>query len=102
MATETQTYSRFSQTEPILFDGCETYGRWNNPLSSAIYDSLIVVVVDARYAGRPDIIADVLYGDSSLDWALIAVNNVTETLNWPSAGSTIKAPNPSVMTGELL
>jgi len=99
---EMQPYSRFSQTEPILFDGCETYGRWNNPLSSAVYNNLIVVVVDNRYAGRPDLIANVLYGDSSLDWVLITVNNVTETLNWPNAGDTIKAPNPTIMTGELL
>lgn len=97
-----QPYSRFSKTDPVLFDGNETYGRWNSPLTSTVYSNLVLIVVNANYAGRPDLIANKLYGDPSLDWMLIAVNNATEALNWPSAGDTIKVPNPSIVSSELL
>ena len=99
---ETQPYSRFNQTDSVLFDGNETYGRWNNPISTAIYNNLILIVIDTRYAGRPDLIAKKLYGDDSLDWMLIAVNNVTDVLNWPSAGAMIKVPDPKLVTSELI
>ena len=97
-----QAYSRFTMTEPILFDGRETYGRWKNPLTPAIYNNLILIVVNAHYAGRPDLISNELYGDSSLDWVLITVNNVTETLNWPKSGTTISVPSPAIVSRELL
>ena len=99
---ETQAYTRFSQTTPVIFDGNETYGVWKSPLTNAIYNNLLVVVVDARYQGRPDLIANELYGDPSLDWMLITVNNATDVLNWPRAGETIKFPDPRVVTSELL
>jgi hypothetical protein len=97
-----QVYSRFVQTDPVVFDGCDTYGRWNSPLTQAIYDNLLLLVINARYAGRPDLIANELYGDDSLDWVLITVNNATDALNWPNAGDTIKVPDPTIMTSELL
>jgi hypothetical protein len=99
---EAQAYSRFVQTSPVLYDGNETYGRWNSPITSTIYDNLVLVVVGARYEGRPDLLAYELYGDSSLDWVLITVNNATEALNWPRAGDTIKVPSSSTITSELL
>ena len=99
---ELQAYSRFTQTEQVMFDGNETYGRWNSPLGPAIYNNLVLIVVNANYAGRPDLIANDLYGDDSLDWMLIAVNNATDALNWPNAGDTIKVPSTSILTSELL
>jgi hypothetical protein len=98
----TQVYSRFTQTEPVLFDGRETYGRWKSPLTPAIYNNLLIIVVNVRYEGRPDLIANELYGNPSLDWMLIAVNNATDALNWPRAGTTINVPNPSTISSELL
>jgi hypothetical protein len=95
-------YSRFSRTDSVLFDNNETYGRWASPITNNIYKNLTVISVGAQYAGRPDLIANELYGDSSLDWVLIAVNNAADALNWPSAGSTIKVPIRSIITSELL
>ena len=97
-----QPYPRFGQTDPVLFDGEETYGRWNSPLTDAIYTNYGLLVVEAQYEGRPDLIANQLYNDPSLDWMLIAVNNATDALNWPRAGDTIKVPSPSIVTSELL
>ena len=102
MAIDMEPYSRFSKTDSVLFDGNETFGMWKNPITDVIYNNLILYVVDSRHVGRPDIIADELYGNSSLDWVLIAVNNATTSLNWPNAGDTIKVPDASLITSELL
>lgn len=96
------SYTRFGQTDPVLFDGHETYGRWNNPITQAILDNLSLFIVDSRFAGRPDLIAEKLYGDTSLDWILVVVNNATDVMNWPRAGDTIRVPIPTILTSELL
>ena len=96
------TYSRFSKTDSVLFDGCSTYGRWNSPITEQILNSANAYIVNSPYAGRPDLIANVIYGNASLDWLLIAVNNVTETLNWPKAGDTILVPSALTVSSELI
>jgi hypothetical protein len=94
-------YSRFDKTDRVLYDGHETYGRWNNPITEQLLNSLSPYVVN-QYAGRPDLIAYQLYGNSSFDWLLIAVNNATESLNWPRAGTTILVPSASLISSELI
>jgi hypothetical protein len=96
------TYSRFTKTDKVLFDNSETYGRWTSPITDAMMNTTNVYVVNAQYEGRPDLIANDLYGDPSLDWVLIAVNNATESLNWPSAGNVIKVPSKSLIASELV
>ena len=109
--TESDAYSRLNKTEPVLFDGCETFGAWNNPITAAAYDTAGIYVVDNAHEGRPDLIAYELYGNSKLDWVLIAMNQTTrnmsgssaiDVLNWPRAGDAITVPNRRTIVGELL
>lgn len=96
------TYSRFSKTSHVLFDGQETFGGWNNPTTKRLYDSKNVYSVDNAHEGRPDLIAHELYGDSTLDWLLISINNNIDVLNWPRAGDVIFVPSGSLIASELM
>jgi hypothetical protein len=109
--TESDAYSRLNKTDPVLFDGFETFGAWNNPITPTMYDIADVYVVDNAHEGRPDLIAYELYGNSKLDWVLIAMNQTTrnmsgssavDVLNWPRAGDVITVPDRRTITSELL
>ena len=98
------TYSRFSRTEKITYDGEITYGRWKpyKFLTEAIPQSSIgVFVVTAENAGRPDLIANSIYGISQLDWVLLAFNNIREPFNWPKVGELIRYPVDSIVLQEV-
>lgn len=103
MDTTTQyAYSRFNNTDRVLYDNNETYGRWKNPITDTLTNNTSVYVVDNAHEGRPDLIAYELYGNASLDWLLITMNNATESLNWPRAGTTITVPLRSFVASELI
>jgi hypothetical protein len=95
-------YSRFSQTEHVLFDNQDTFGRWKNPVTDLLAKSATAYVVSNSFAGRPDLIAFSLYGNASLDWLLIAINSASDALNWPQAGDTIMVPSRSLIASELV
>ena len=95
-------YSRFSKTEHVLYDGQDTFGRWKNPITDLMISSSTSYIVSNALAGRPDLIAYSLYGNSSLDWLLIAINNASDALNWPQAGATIIVPSKSFIASELV
>jgi len=99
---ELSAYSRFAKTDSVLFDGQETVGRWNNPITAVLIDNTVIYQVDNAHEGRPDLIADELYGISTYDWLLIAINHVTDALNWPRAGDAIRVPVSEVVVSELL
>jgi aspartate aminotransferase-like enzyme len=95
-------YTRFSKTDRVLYDNNSTYGRWNNPITEMMSGTASTYVVSNAYEGRPDLIAHALYGNASLDWVLIAMNNASDALNWPRAGATIIAPSKSLIASELI
>ncbi len=98
-------FSRFINTDPVIYNGLETYGRWKqfSFLAKRPSDDLISVYqVTSQFEGRPDLIAFTLYGNAQLDWVLLAFNNVFETLGWPRTGSLIEYPVDSVVLSELL
>ena len=98
-------FSRFRQTQLVIFDGKETYGRWR-PLSifsrRPSDDQIDVFSVTSALEGRPDLISNAVYGTPYLDWVLIAFNKVRDPLNWPRAGDVIEYPLDSVVLPELL
>lgn len=97
--------SRFKNTERIIVDGAETYGTWNQPLfltKRPSDDKIGVFRVTSAAEGRPDLIANEVYGTPLLDWVIISFNGVRDTMNWPRAGDTIEYPLDSVVLPELL
>ena len=102
---ELDQFSRFQRTESVIFDGVETYGSWVQPsfLAKRPQENQIGVFrVTSALEGRPDSIADQLYGTPLLDWVLISFNNARRSLNWPKAGDTIEYPLDTVVLPELL
>ena len=100
---EVHDTSRFTKTELILEDGVETFGTWSMPsylIERPIDDNIKKFKVMSALEGRPDLIANQLYGTPSLDWVLIAFNGVRD-LNWPRAGDTIEYPIPRIVVTEL-
>lgn len=98
------SYSRFNITDRITYDGQVTYGRWKKYsfLTDPIPESSVgVFIVDASTAGRPDLIANSIYGATELDWVLLAFNNVRDTLNWPQVGQIIRYPAESIVVQEV-
>lgn len=104
MALQTNRSSRLADTQTILFNGVETYGRWAQQsfLTDEISeDDITYLVIDNSVAGRPDLIADNEYGDSLLDWVIIAFNKPRSTLNWPRSGDVIRLPKRRLVATEV-
>ena len=98
-------FSRFKDTPLVVINGRETVGSWpkyqflkQRPPS----DLILVYQVTSQTEGRPDLIANAVYGTPKLDWVLLAFNNVIETLGWPRAGASIEYPSETVVLPELL
>lgn len=87
-----------------IVDGVETVGTWNMPTylverpdNSMIYKYYVSSAVE----GRPDLIANFVYGTPLLDWVIIAFNNPNDILNWPMAGETIEYPHQDLVMSQL-
>lgn len=105
MAIKLGTYSRFKQTEIVIFDGEQVFGRWKSPSMlrrSLSASEMTTFYVSHQFAGRPDLIANVVYGDSELDWVIIALNRPADVLNWPRPGDVIKVPATPLVMAEVL
>ncbi len=95
-------FNRYKNTESISVNSVVTYGSYSSysfmgyPKSSAG-----VMKIGPELEGRPDAIANVLYGDPSLYWVLIEYNNIKNTLNWPKAGDIVYYPPEDVVLREL-
>jgi len=98
-------YSRYRSTQRIVVDQSETIGVWSQPsfLLNRPKDDLVGVFrVTSAVEGRPDLIANQLYGSPLLDWVLISFNNAREVLNWPKSGMAIEYPVRSVVIPEIV
>ena len=106
MPVNPRSNSRFLISDPILTrDGRETYGI------ATKYDFLIrenlnsdeigQIVINADLAGRPDLLADEIYGNVDLMWIPILFNRVQNPLNWPTNNQIVEYPIPSVVFAEL-
>ena len=99
-----QYRSRYRKSEMIIVDGMETVGTWNQP--SYITERPESQFIQKFYVtnaleGRPDLIANIVYGSAELDWTIIAFNNPSEILNWPRAGEYIEFVDRTIVFGEL-
>ncbi len=97
-------FSRFSTTPTTIFDGRETYGPWvsydflkTRPKD----DDIRVYTVTSAMEGRPDLIANAVYGTPALFWVLIAFNKAMGAINWPRSGDVIEYPSESIVIPEL-
>ena len=103
MALQPDDFSRFIGTDTVLFKEEEIWGAWSPPtfMLDVKDDDYKYFQVDKRHEGRPDLIADTEYGNSLLDWVIIAYNGAKEVLNWPRVGDVIKIPKGSLVSREL-
>ena len=96
MAIETESISRFIDTDPIKFNGIETFGKWQAPsfLDRSVLgeDDIIKLQIENRLEGRPDLIALEQYGNSLLEWVVVMFNKPKNPLNWPLTGEIIELP----------
>lgn len=102
---ELDQFSRFKQTEQIISDGVETFGLWVQPSflkRRPLEENIGVFRVNTATEGRPDLIANELYGTPLLDWVLISFNKARRSLNWPQAGDSIEYPLDTIVLPELL
>jgi len=105
MPIELDSFSRFLETQVIIVDGKETFGSWKEPefLKRELDEQLeiIKIRVDNTTQGRPDIIANDLYGSPQFFWVLIAFNKPKNPVGWPPTGAVIKAPTSEVVLSNL-
>lgn len=104
MPLATNDFTRFLDTQTILFNGVETFGKWQRPsiLKRQLDESEIqYIAVTNANQGRPDLISLELYGTTFLDWLIIAFNNPRSTLNWPRTGDVIVVPRQAIALAEL-
>lgn len=97
MAIEVTSISRFFQTEAILINGIETFGRWTRPdfVNPDLLDENQITTfgVENDFAGRPDLIANDFYGSPLLEWVVIMFNNPIDPIGWPRSGTVIQLPD---------
>lgn len=83
---------RYTQLEKVETKGYVIPGPYIDPTFLTVKETESTYKVGTGYAGRPDLIAQAVYGDSALFWVIIAYNNVTKVMNWPQIGEVIRYP----------
>tara|TARA_R100001244_G_scaffold25113_3_gene25515 strand:+ start:22664 stop:22984 length:321 start_codon:yes stop_codon:yes gene_type:complete len=106
MPVDPRANSRFSDSVPILSrDGRETYGIATKydflSRDNLKSDEIGQIVINPDLAGRPDLLADEIYGNVDLMWIAVIFNNVQNPLNWPTNNQVVEFPIPSVVFAEL-
>ena len=81
MPVNNRANSRFSNSIPILTrDGLETYGiakKYNFLIRDNLQsDEIGQIVINADLAGRPDLLADEIYGNVDLMWIAVMFNHI--------------------------
>jgi hypothetical protein len=97
-------FSRFRTTPPTIFDGEQSFGVWVRPAvltDKLSQEDLEIVQVTTDLEGRPDKIAESLYGASELDWLVIAFCQAHEVFGWPHAGDILSLPHRRLVMGAL-
>lgn len=93
-------YSRFRNTQSVLYNGSVTVGTWVPPsyITTRPDESQIsTFIVPHGMEGRPDLIANQLYNTPYLDWVLIMFNTPNEVFGWPKVGDAIEYPDESLV-----
>ena len=104
MPIDLDSFSRFKETQPIIFDGKETFGSWKMPqfLVQDIDELQIIrIMVTNGRNGRPDLIASDIYGSPQYFWVLIAYNKPKNPIGWPAVGEVIRAPIADIVLANL-
>jgi hypothetical protein len=96
-------FDRFNNNTLItLEDGTVTFGLWDPPPFLRNPDLLTADQIGSYYVnntreGKPEAIADDIYGSTLLDWILVYFNNVLNPMGWPKAGTTIAYPSRALV-----
>ena len=97
--------SRFKLTEPIEYNGHLTVGlmkKFDFLDRTKLDDAdILKIPVENDRAGRPDRIAEDIYGTALFKWVLYLFNNVTNFAGWPETSTVIEAPNRDAVWREL-
>jgi len=109
MPIKLPSFSRLKETQAIITesdgDRVETFGLWKEPsfLTQKLDPQLEVIHirVDSRRAGRPDLIANDVYGSPSYFWVLLAYNKPQEIFGWPKNGTVVLAPTAQIVLSSL-
>jgi hypothetical protein len=106
MADLFSSTSRFKLTEPIEFNGHLTVGLMKkfNFLDRTKIDEADILQIEVQNdrAGRPDLIAEDIYGTTLFKWVLLLFNNATNPLaGWPQGSTVIEAPSRDAVWREL-
>lgn len=106
MSIQVSSYSRFFTTDTVVFEGKETFGllveRDFLKRENLEEDQIIKFKVQPEYAGRPDLIANDVYGTPYLDWVVTLFNKPRNPLNWPYSGTTIELPRADKVVQETI
>lgn len=98
---QSEPKSRFYGAEPIIVNGRTTFGRWSRPdwlkEENIASTDVLLVSIDQRFAGRPDLIAQEYYNDYNLEWVITMFNRPLNPLGYPKAGTTIKLPSKKIV-----
>ena len=101
---KTHWLSRLKNTPSVIFRGQATFGLWAQPsiISKPLNPSDTITVVVPSYQNcRPDLIAKQYYGNSELDWLIIAYNNSQDVFGWPKTGTVITIPSPYIVATQF-
>lgn len=105
MSIETGPFSRFRFTDPVIFNGKDTFPLPTKPSfldkSTLRENEIIRRTVTSKTQGRPDLIANDVYGTSFLFWVPILFNKPEEPIGWPPTGLVIELPIPRKVLAEL-
>ncbi len=93
-------YSRYINTDRIVFSGNPTFGLYKRPeiFDQLTDDDVTHLKIDWKYAGRPDLIALEAYGSHQFYWILVMYNSPKNPIGWPFVGTTIKIPKQSAVS----
>lgn len=105
MAIQVDNLSRLKFSDPIIINGKEMFGLWNRPnwmdINNIEDRNVQNFMVNQETAGRPDLIANTIYGTPLLEWVVIMFNNPINTLGFPKSGTTIKLPRPTLVFSNI-
>lgn len=66
-------------------------GWWERTIMPYQNDD-ILITIDTKYAGRPDLIADLVYGSAIYSWVVLQYNTILDLEVELKAGVTIRLP----------
>ena len=103
MAFEPIRDARFNDTQPVIKDGKVTYGTWKKPafLLKEHFEFEVPYTVNNTKAGRPDLIAEEIYGNADLYWVVIAAHHPLNPVGWPQVGAKLILPGSSEVYNDL-